>query len=479
MKHLNRAGSPGLRTRKDSQEAQEESSQLRKEKRLRFLSSSTNVPSIDIDVVIIGGGIQGLWLLGDLLDKGYQAILLERRRPGFGQTGHSHVFLHEGHMFASGPKEMRQEIVKNAELVREANLLWMSALEDGRLANLKQLKTSFYVGWTNQERAFTFYAACGLANIPCERVTNRPSEFGRLPMIKTFYKSEGICLEAKVLLDHLLDHDALRKRVSYCTEISVETYDSGGFGLAVNSGSKALQVRAGSIVLSAGAGNEKLVNCLFTKTDIRLDATATRQQTVKTFMLVIRDLNGLLKPAAGMFQEFGGIFIVSRQDSQRRTVLLIGDKQRELMPFPGEITAFDATTWFHRLKTPLEDLLPEIVKNADDYEWGIYEGIKAEPWTMSDKLRDGGALPRGYYVHKHLHAPVWLTWPTLLTFAPMVASHIVQEVDAVMKTKAPAWLLTDWGLWESFCVSLTAIEDRWKTTQLLCWKDFERCFASS
>jgi hypothetical protein len=444
---------------------------------LPSLSSSTDVPLLDLDVVIIGGGIQGLWLLADLLDKGYQAILLERMRPGFGQTGHSHVFLHEGHMFASGRKEQHQDIVEHVGFVREANLLWKAALKDGRLANLKPLKNNFYIGWMNVGKAETFQEACRRANIPCEEVTTHPSEFGDLPMIETFYKSEGICLESRALLEELLNHGNLHKHVGYCKEISVEIYDSGRFQLSVTCSSEGpLKVRAGALVLSAGAGNEKLVNRLFANSHIQMDPNATRQQTVKTFMLVIRDLNGSLKPAAGMFQEFGGIFMVSRQDSQGRTVLLIGDKHRELVPYPGEMTAFDAATWFQGMKMELEKLLPLLINNANDYEWGIYEGIKAEPWTISDKFKEGGALPRIYCVHKHPDTPIWLTWPTLLTFAPKVASDIVGELDVFMKSRQPASSSTDWSLWENFCMSLTPVEDRWKTIHLLGWDDFKRCF---
>ena len=48
---------------------------------------SSSAETLDVDVVIMGGGIQGLWLLAELVDAGYQAILLERMQPGFGQTG--------------------------------------------------------------------------------------------------------------------------------------------------------------------------------------------------------------------------------------------------------------------------------------------------------------------------------------------------------------------------------------------------------
>lgn len=51
------------------------------------------------DVLILGGGITGLWLLNELHRKGYSALLLERRELGGEQTCHSHVYLHQGYLY--------------------------------------------------------------------------------------------------------------------------------------------------------------------------------------------------------------------------------------------------------------------------------------------------------------------------------------------------------------------------------------------
>ena len=439
----------------------------------------TNAPNLEVDTVIIGGGIQGLWLLADLLTEGYQAILLERVRPGFGQTGHSHVFLHEGHMFATGRQE--PDIVQPVASVYAANSLWKTALQTGRLANLSQLKSSFYVGWIEPKKAEDFHEVCRRAKIPCKKEDIPPSEFGQLPKFDRFYKSEGICLEAKVLLDHLLSQGKVGERVGYCEDIPQATYDSGKFHLLAKCGpdkqlsNKYLKIRANALVLSAGAGNEKLVSHLLADAPIQLDTKAARQQTIKTFMLVIRDLHGSLKPASAMFPDYGGIFIVSRQDEQGRTVLLIGNGNRKLVPCPGEIIAFDAARWFQGLRKDLEPLLPDILDQPDNYEWGIYEATKAERFTTKPN-GDGGAMPKTPYLYKPDAAPMWLTWPTLLTFVPQVADQLVGELKQALPHPQSS---PDWEVWNNSCVRLTPVEDRWKTTPLMRWKDFEKCYASS
>src|SRR5262249_19531131 len=55
------------------------------------------------------------WRLNDLHRRGYCALLLERRELGGEQTGHSHLYVHQGHMY-------REEAL--AARLREITALW-------------------------------------------------------------------------------------------------------------------------------------------------------------------------------------------------------------------------------------------------------------------------------------------------------------------------------------------------------------------
>ncbi len=55
---------------------------------------------IKLDVVIFGGGVAGLWALNRLRKAGYQAILLENRALGSGQTMKSQGIIHGGLKYA-------------------------------------------------------------------------------------------------------------------------------------------------------------------------------------------------------------------------------------------------------------------------------------------------------------------------------------------------------------------------------------------
>src|SRR2546421_12750929 len=52
--------------------------------------------SIRADVLIIGGGIAGVWILDELRRAGIDAILLEKRALGDGQTVASQGIIHGG-----------------------------------------------------------------------------------------------------------------------------------------------------------------------------------------------------------------------------------------------------------------------------------------------------------------------------------------------------------------------------------------------
>src|SRR5215470_16371130 len=56
----------------------------------------------DVDVVIVGGGIAGLWLLNLLVARGHDTILLERSAFGDGQSIYSQGIVHGGVKYALG-----------------------------------------------------------------------------------------------------------------------------------------------------------------------------------------------------------------------------------------------------------------------------------------------------------------------------------------------------------------------------------------
>ncbi len=69
---------------------------------------------IPIDVLIIGGGIQGLVLLRQLTEHGYDCVLVTNSDLGSGQTLHSHGLLNSGTGLLTG---QLREPLRNCETI--------------------------------------------------------------------------------------------------------------------------------------------------------------------------------------------------------------------------------------------------------------------------------------------------------------------------------------------------------------------------
>jgi hypothetical protein len=229
-----------------------------------------------------------------------------------------------------------------------------------------------------------------------------------------------------------------------------------------------VEIESGALILSAGAGNERLVQDL-RSSGIAFDPDESRQQKVNAYMLVLRSLRGTMDPMAGSFHDLGGMFLASRVDEVGRTVLLIGDGQRRLAEPAGGMASLSAGSWFRELEPSLKQLMPHVIQNPELFDWGFYEGPKTEPWAASGKYPDGGAPPKNYYWIKHQDMNAWLAWPSYLTFAPLVAAQILESIQKSLAKKPVA----NWTAWEGFRMPVEPLEERWRSCGLLDWSGFQ------
>src|ERR1700694_2167942 len=79
--------------------------------------------SAELDVVVIGGGVQGLLALSALIEKGYSCALVSDGDLGSGQTLHSHGYLNTGFgMF--GPELPRASVDVVQPYLEKRGLEW-------------------------------------------------------------------------------------------------------------------------------------------------------------------------------------------------------------------------------------------------------------------------------------------------------------------------------------------------------------------
>ena len=87
--------------------------------------------TVEADIVIVGGGIAGLWLLNRLRQQKFTAILLESDVLGGGQTHKSQGIIHSGMKFAAGGFN------KAATAIADMPALWASCLRGEGEIDLK------------------------------------------------------------------------------------------------------------------------------------------------------------------------------------------------------------------------------------------------------------------------------------------------------------------------------------------------------
>ncbi|HEV8293508.1 MAG TPA: FAD-dependent oxidoreductase, partial [Tepidisphaeraceae bacterium] len=87
--------------------------------------------SLNADVVILGAGIAGLWILDELRRAGIDAILLEKRALGDGQTVASQGIIHGGlkYMFDG-------HVTTSVKAIAEMPVIWRECLAGKREPNL-------------------------------------------------------------------------------------------------------------------------------------------------------------------------------------------------------------------------------------------------------------------------------------------------------------------------------------------------------
>ncbi|MDZ7825260.1 MAG: FAD-dependent oxidoreductase [Gammaproteobacteria bacterium] len=131
----------------------------------------------ELDVLVVGGGIAGLWVLERLVRRGFAAALVEQDRLGSGQTIAAQGMIHGGLKYALGGR-----LTRASATVATMPARWRACLEgrgevDLRTARLLAEACHLIPG---RRRALVFRpcsppAPCAVGSGPWHEPTTRPS----------------------------------------------------------------------------------------------------------------------------------------------------------------------------------------------------------------------------------------------------------------------------------------------------------------
>lgn len=365
---------------------------------------------IHVDVVIIGGGIMGLWLLKDLKDRNYQAVLLECGQLGGQQTCHSHVYIHQGHIYA---KEQR-ELVKGLRAATAEWSKWIAANHEVRISR------DSYFGYENRgafEDRKKLWTKLDLEAAPRDLSALSALQGGD---VKHLVSAQVDCLDGQKLVEALMKPIINSMvRIKDSSLQASETADRQGVAVsAKDTRGKALNVHCRALVFAAGAGNRRLLGLVAGD----MPVSEPQLQIRKAHMLVIKGPKDDLPPLVGIFDDFGGLFIVSREASEQENVWLVSDNRSSHIQNAEDWVVYSPRSWLYGVLVNLESISRSVFARAGKFCWGIYEAPKAE--AKPAKL---GQIPEEEYIHP-CSERVWAVWPTKLTLAPQASSKLIGEL---------------------------------------------------
>lgn len=354
--------------------------------------------TLSTDVLIIGGGIAGLWLNARLRKEGFATILVESATLGGGQSVKSQGIIHGGAKYAlhgaltgaseaiaDMPRRWREALAGNGELdlsgvglLSDAHYLWSPGTIAGNL-------TSFFASKAVRGRV--------------DQVKG-----DQLPPALQHAKFKG---KVYRLAELVLDVPSLIKRLAVLAGDSLlagqriePLFEAGKLsGLCVDG----RDIRAQRIVLSAGSGNAQLLQTL--------DISQPKQQLRPLHMVLVK--GPTLKPLYAHCLGGGPkprVTVTTHPAADGQWVWYLGGDIAE-----GDAMDRDSDAQIKAAQKELGDLLPWV--DLSNAQWATLRVDRAEP-AQSGLVRpdnafltDAGSLLVG--------------WPTKLALAPDFADRVL------------------------------------------------------
>lgn len=373
---------------------------------------------MQVDVLIVGGGIAGLWLLAEWRAQGVNALLVTDEL-GKGQTIASQGIIHGGTKYALTGK------VTSATLaIGDMPRLWRAALNGEGAVDLRKVKVlaESQLLWTSGglgSRMTGFFASKAMQSrmeaVPRDAYPDlfRHSEFhGGL------YRLDEPVLDVPSLLETLREQlaDAL---------VQVDVQHSGlqpannGYAYqAVLPNGEVLEIAAQHIILTAGAGNEALLTSIACRRQPAPPIPKMQRRPLQ--MVMVRGQLPLLYAHALGMSDKPRATITSHRDKHGNTVWYIGGQPAEQGVGKPAVEVIAAT------QHELAQLLP----------WVDFTGMAWSTWQVdrAEGCQPDGSRPDQPMVQRF--ANVTVAWPTKLAFAPMLAARLRTALGALASAEA-------------------------------------------
>lgn len=354
--------------------------------------------ALSTDVLIVGGGIAGLWLNARLRHQGFATLLVENARLGGGQSVKSQGIIHGGAKYA-----LHGALTGASEAIADMPRRWREALAGNGeldLAGVRLLSDAHYL-WSPGSLAgniTSFFASKAVRG----RVDQVKGE--QLPPALQHPKFRG---KVYRLAELVLDVPSLINRLSelagdgLLAAERIEPLRENGelVGLIIDG----REIRAQRIILSAGRGNAELLSSLGLSQPAQqlrpLHMALVKGPTLKP--LYAHCLGGGPKPR---------VTITTHPAADGQWVWYLGGDLAE-----ADGVARDETAQIQAAQKELSELLPWVDLSAA--RWATLRVERAEP------AQSGLVRPDNAFLHEQ--DKLLVGWPTKLALAPDFADRVL------------------------------------------------------
>lgn len=341
-------------------------------------------PLLQADIVIYGGGIAGVWILDELVRAGFDAVLLEKRTLGDGQTVASQGIIHGGlkYMFDG-------HVSTSVKAIAEMPVIWRECLAGKREPNLSATairSDCCYLWGTGSIKSRVFMAGSTIA------LRAAPEPVARSEWPGALREAKGKVMK---VAEQVIDTVSLMRNFAQRNRGRILPAERN--------------LEGKTIILAAGEGNAELRR--------RFGLSENVMQRRPLHMVMARgNLPELFGHCVGGAKP--RITVTTARDAAGRTVWQIGGQIAE------DGVKMSVQELAKHAANELEECVPGL--SLKDVEISTYRIDRAEAATGT------GQRPEDVHILKEKN--VLTVFPTKLALAPRLAQRVLEELNLQRST---------------------------------------------
>ena len=374
------------------------------------MTAETGVEDVYVDVLVLGGGIAGLWTHARLQKEGYKSVLLEADKLGAGQTRYAQGIIHGGTKYA-----LTGKLTASSEALADMPSRWRACYEGGGELDLTQaelLSDAHYL-WSTKSiasRVSGFFASKVMksrssAIDASNDKKSLPSIFQHKDFKGQFYRLDEPVFNTLSVVRALAEP---RMKSILCIQNKSIVNENHQLTVQAKDG-QSYCFHYKKMIFMAGQGNESLLSTASCK--------QPEMQLRPLKMVVMRGgennkLNDMIYAHCLGASVNPRITITSHRDEHGDIVWYMGGQLAE----EGiNKTSVDLIT---AAKKELAELIPWM--NLQDAQWGVLEINRAEI------KKPGTSRPDSFSIESN--DDIITAWPTKMALAPVLADTLIEAL---------------------------------------------------